>query len=136
MWLGPLILAAAVFWLALGAATIRHDMGGPIDDRKEDMRDMDGVRIAGDCYSACTLYLGLPETCVTPDARLGFHSPFLRVAGLDVPMPRDQWEAVTQDMASHYPPAIAEWFLRNARYHTEPVILTGRQAIEMGARPC
>jgi hypothetical protein len=140
MWIGPLVIASVIVWACLGwwafGKTVRHDMGGVISERIAEMQGMDGVRIVGKCYSACTLYLGLPHTCVTPSARLGFHSPFMRVAGLDVPMQPDQWEATTRFMAAHYPTGIAEWWMRDARHRTNPVILTGRQAIEMGARPC
>src|SRR5262245_38819221 len=36
------------------------------------------VRFSGPCRSACTLYLGLSssQTCISPGASFGFHSPF------------------------------------------------------------
>jgi hypothetical protein len=36
------------------------------------------VRFSGACRSACTLYLGLAQsqTCISPGASFGFHSPF------------------------------------------------------------
>lgn len=36
------------------------------------------VRFSGSCQSACTLYLGLApsQTCISPGASFGFHSPF------------------------------------------------------------
>jgi hypothetical protein len=36
------------------------------------------VRFSGSCRSACTLYLGLAssQTCISPGASFGFHSPF------------------------------------------------------------
>jgi hypothetical protein len=36
------------------------------------------VRFTGACRSACTLYLGLAsgQTCISPGASFGFHSPF------------------------------------------------------------
>lgn len=115
------------------AAAILFDLGGPVAERIDIMRGMDGVRIDGVCVSACTLYLGLPETCVTPEARLGFHSPSTR-SGL--PLPREEWERVTRQMAAYYPPAIREWFMADARYQADPVFITGRQAINAGATPC
>jgi hypothetical protein len=33
------------------------------------------LRIGGWCASACTAYLGNPNTCVTPSAQFGFHGP-------------------------------------------------------------
>src|SRR5262249_45720268 len=36
------------------------------------------VRFSGACRSACTIYLGLAssQTCISPGASFGFHSPF------------------------------------------------------------
>lgn len=36
------------------------------------------VRFSGSCQSACTLYLGLAsnQTCISPGASFGFHSPY------------------------------------------------------------
>ncbi|WP_316196596.1 hypothetical protein [Bradyrhizobium sp. SZCCHNS3053] len=61
--------------------TIHDDGGGVIVKyvrRYSDMRDNhQKIEVAGECASACTLFLGLlPETqyCVRPTARLGFHT--------------------------------------------------------------
>lgn len=36
------------------------------------------IRFSGSCQSACTLYLGLAsnQTCISPGASFGFHSPY------------------------------------------------------------
>lgn len=137
MWLGPLLLVSAVFWVCVSwqafGRTVTLDTGGPVAARLDEMRGMDGVRIEGTCLSACTLYLGLPETCVLPSARLGFHSPSTRSGIL---LPPGEWDRVTRLMAEQYPAPLADWFLREARHHTELVPLSGAQAISLGARPC
>jgi len=34
------------------------------------------VRFSGRCDSACTLYLGLPRSCISRNASFGFHLPY------------------------------------------------------------
>lgn len=138
LWVGPMLILSLAFygligWWAFGQ-TVTNDNGGPVQERIDQMRGMDGVRIVGDCMSACTLYLGLPDTCVTPSARLGFHSPTSALPG--IPLPREDWERVTAQMAAHYPPAIADWFMREARWSERVMLLSGREAIRMGVAEC
>lgn len=81
--LAAMIMAVLLMLAPAYAApvVITHDEGGVIIDyisKYSSMRD-DGVKlvIAGDCASACTLFLGiLPRTsyCVLETARLGFHT--------------------------------------------------------------
>lgn len=138
-WLGCIIVMAIWFWIGVGVGaafgrTITHDIGGSVADRFVEMRGMTGVRIAGVCRSACTMYLGLPETCVTPDAVLGFHGPRTR-SGL--PLPRPEFERITQQMADQYPPALRRWFMDFARYETDGFYsLSGSDVIALGARKC
>lgn len=137
MWLGHAFVWAVVFYCALAwavfAKTVHHDLGGSVQQRVEQMQGMDGVRIAGDCMSACTLYLGLPGTCVTRQARLGFHSPSTTIG---LPLVPEEWERVTRLMAAHYPQGIAEWWLRKARFSGDMLVLSGEQVARMGARLC
>ena len=142
-------LCAVVLGLGVGMAAfspsealaldVTRDMGGPVDARFQKIRDLGQnqtpVRITGTCVSACTLYLGLPQTCVMPEARLGFHGPSSALPG--IPLPPDEFERVTQQMAAHYPPALRAWYLAEARMITGSYItISGREAIRMGARPC
>lgn len=118
---------------------IRADIGGDLQQRFteiEQLRVQDvWVRIEGTCVSACTLYLGLPKACVVETARLGFHGPRSRLAGL--PLPRPVFDRLSLQMAHYYPPPLREWFLRKARLVTQDYYeLTGAQAIAMGARRC
>lgn len=132
-------LCAFTFAPAGMAMDIRNDMGGPVAERLVKVQRLDAqgtpVRILGNCISACTLYLGLRKTCVSPEARLGFHGPSSRLAG--IPLPYEEFDRVSRQMAAHYPEAIRQWFLSEARFETDSyIVITGRQAIAMGARSC
>ena len=52
------------------------------------------------CWSACTMYLGLPDgqVCVHPKARFGFHGAFPST-------PENTWE-----LAKYYPEHLQRWF--------------------------
>lgn len=126
------LLLAAV--LSTGLPIIDKDYGGKLYARIESMEGMVGVEIRGECYSACTLYLGLPETCVHKDAKLGFHGP---KSPFGIPLPEDVFERDTRVIASYYPPKIRKWFMEKARYEIYGLkVISGRKAIRMGARPC
>lgn len=62
--------------LAIPAHARPIDNGGRIGDYIERIVAASGQRheIAGDCISACTMWLGHRGTCVYPDAELWFHS--------------------------------------------------------------
>lgn len=121
------------------AMIVTHDMGGSVRERLSEVESLRAsgteVRIVGTCVSACTLLLGVPTTCVTPSARLGFHGPSTRRNGL--PLPRAEYERVSLQMAQLYPPRIREWFMSKARKVTgDYILMSGRDAIAMGARAC
>jgi hypothetical protein len=121
------------------ALDVRNDMGGPVSQRINKVEQLRAagtqVRILGTCVSACTLYLGLPNTCVSSSARLGFHGPSTPMRGL--PLPREEFERVTRQMAGYYPGQIRGWFMTEARMITESYYtISGAQAIAMGARAC
>lgn len=121
------------------ALVVTRDMGGSVRERIAQVNRLTArgteVRIVGTCVSACTLYLGVPNACVTPTARLGFHGPATRVKGL--PLPRAEYERISLQMAALYPPALRAWFLSEARLETASyIVITGQQAISLGARRC
>lgn len=138
----PAAVMAAALLLAppLAAEVIRHDMGGDLDRRVALVAQMRAagtpVRIEGTCVSACTLYLGLPNACVAPEAELGFHGPRTNMPG--IPLPHADFERQTRVMAAHYPGPIRDWFMAEARLLTTAsyYVLTGTEAIRMGARAC
>lgn len=124
---------------AASALDIRKDLGGAVSQRIAKVEKLRAagtqVRIIGTCVSACTLYLGLPNTCVLPSARLGFHGPSTRLKG--IPLPRQEFERVSRQMAAYYPGQIKGWFMSEARLRTGGYYtISGAQAIAMGAKAC
>lgn len=114
------------------------DTGGSLDWRLEEVKKLratdTAVVISGQCHSSCTMYLALPKTCVTPEARLGFHGPRTAKGSR---LPTSDFKYWTDIMAAHYPPQIARRFMRDWRHKiANHQIITGTQAIVMGARPC
>ncbi len=62
---------------------IQNDPGGQIisaiADRKRLERWGGPIEIRGFCNSACTIFTTLPNACLAPDARIGFHSSNVNV---------------------------------------------------------
>lgn len=119
------------------ALVIRNDPGGPVAERVAQIATLSTtgqtVKILGRCASSCTMLLSI--ACVAPSARLGFHGPSSQYPG--IALPPAEFERVSRQMATHYPPAIRTWFLREARLVTGDLLtLTGAEAIRLGAKKC
>lgn len=116
---------------------IERDYGGSIAAY---MREVDALRqrhlrveIVGECRSACTLYLGAENVCVSRSAALRFHGP----SRPDAPLTPRQFDAFSVRMAQYYPEPIRSWFLETARYRlTGTYTLTGPTLIRMGVPEC
>ena len=134
-----LTLIAVLLAAPASAKTVTNDRGGAIDHRLTEIAALrstgEPVVISGWCASSCTLYLGLPNTCVKPSAKLGFHGPRLPMG---LPMTASEFDRLSRDMAAHYPPQIAEWFMRKARHKqgSGTMQISGSKAIKMGVRKC
>lgn len=63
-------------------------------------------RIDSHCQSACTMFLSIRNVCVTPDATLLFHAGGNMQKGIVNP-------ARSQQMASHYKPALRQYVMAN-----------------------
>ena len=63
-------------------------------------------RIDSHCQSACTMFLSIRNVCVTPDATLLFHAGGNMQKGIVNP-------ARSQEMASHYKPALRQYVMAN-----------------------
>ncbi|MEZ5779567.1 MAG: hypothetical protein R3E44_14525 [Paracoccaceae bacterium] len=119
---------------------ITNDTGGSVAERVRTIRKMrhegQGVAIPrGRCLSACTLYLGLPNTCVGRRARFGFHGPSSATPGIG--LPRAEFERWSRIMAEHYPTPIRRWFLQTARHRTIGVyMVSGAELIRLGVPEC
>lgn len=119
--------------------SIANDPGGAVEDyarRVAALRDSAvEVRITGGCWSACTLYLALPQTCVTRTARLGFHGPSSRYPG--IPLPQPAFDTISRRMAAHYPEPLRGWYLAKGRFRTRGFTeFTGAELIRMGVPRC
>lgn len=90
------------------------------------------VEIAGECVSACTMYLAIG--CVTPKARLTFHGP----SYYGLPMAPHDFDAWSRFIAAYYPAPLAAWFMAEARHRNlVPLPPLGQaQLVAMGARAC
>lgn len=118
---------------------ISNDRGGSVTARIREIRNIQrlGQKVeirTGFCNSACTMYLGMDNTCVSSKARFGFHGPRLRNKGKVMsPAKFDQWSQV---MANHYPPILRHWFMTEARHSNSLVTLRGDQLIALGVTQC
>ena len=66
------------------------------------------VEVRGTCLSACTMYLGLTNLCITPSAEFGFHGPTRN--GRKLPAEEfDHWSLV---MARDYTPQLQRWYMQ------------------------
>lgn len=109
-----------------------HDNGGGIVGDFLEVRDQwiaagTKVRISGYCASACTLFLGVPDVCVEPDARLLFHAPFF--------MPLENVRVYNSFMTvlftAEYPPAIQQWIVSKGGLGPDWIILEGSELLDL-----
>jgi hypothetical protein len=117
---------------------IRNDPGGIISDRMHTfyrLRDAgERVVIDGQCYSACTIVLGIlppDRVCATPRARLGFHAAWVPdMDGRPLTSPEG-----TAAMWGFYPDVLRKWINSKGGLSRKLVVLSGR---ELGSivRPC
>jgi hypothetical protein len=129
-----LALALCLASLSPASASPRPmDRGGRLDVYAQRIAAAQGAhRIAGDCYSACTMWLAYPGACIERSARLWFHGAF------DI----GREEVVASDgnaiMTAYYPPQVdrivSPW-LRTLRFSSKHT-LTGAQLIALGMRAC
>lgn len=124
---------------ALPVLEIRNDRGGklrPQLSRLETLR-LSGqpVRISGDiCYSTCTMYLGLPQTCVMPTTTFGFHGP----SQYGRPLDQATFEQASRLIMAQYPPVLQDWYMAYGRHELRGLLkVTGAHLIRIGgAKPC
>ncbi|PTV97672.1 hypothetical protein C8J27_101789 [Rhodobacter aestuarii] len=118
------------------AIVVRGDLGGDVGARANKIQAMAAagqtVAIKGACYSSCTMYLGLPGSCVTRNSSFGFHRPSFYGAAL----PPKKFEFWSQLIAAHYPPALKSWYLREGRYSVNLKMISGAQLIRLGVPEC
>lgn len=123
------MIAAAL----IAALIITHDEGGRVDTYAAAVAsETRAVRIDGLCESACTMYLGASDVCVTERARLIFHRPRNGFIG-ELP-PVYFWRAV-DTITSFYPAPIASWYRANV-VNGGSYKITGSELIRLGVKEC
>lgn len=132
--LGAALCAALILPMSAQAQsvrTIRNDGGGVVNDYiiRANLAVIRGdrVRIDGWCASACTAYLGNPNTCVTPSAQFGFHGP-------SGGSPAENRRAA-QTLARHLPAVLRDWYLIKAAplQGSEHLSISGKELVRIGA---
>ncbi len=124
--------------LLLTPMVVRNDRGGLLRDRLIELgklrRSRRPVEISGAvCYSTCTMFLGLPQTCISPRTTFGFHGPSTFGRALDP----TAFDRATRVIASYYPQPLRSWYLNTGRYKIKSMYkLKGQQIISMGIRAC
>lgn len=117
---------------------IGSDRGGFIRERQLEIRRLQAsgqpVEIRGAlCYSTCTMLLGLPQTCVSPNTEFGFHGPSRSGTRLGAA----EFEYYSQLIAQYYPSQLKDWFLKKGRNRINGVHrIKGSEIIRMGIKKC
>jgi hypothetical protein len=111
--------AASTTWV-----TIKDNPGGYVHEYRSTYRDYKrkgvNVRIDGECRSACTLvtvYVSADHICITPKAKLIFHSERL---------PDGTETSITSldslELTLEYPPYITNWLMNHGGSLTDTVV--------------
>lgn len=134
VWMAGVVPVAAQ---TANAIIVRSDRGGYIGQRDRQISALRAqgtrVELQGTCLSSCTMYLSLPNVCISPKAVFGFHGPSRNGEALS-PTDFDRWSQV---MARHYREPIRSWFMNEARYTVSGYYrLSGSQLISMGYPSC
>lgn len=117
---------------------VGNDRGGFVRDRLIELRNLRAsgrrVEIRGNiCYSTCTMLLGLPNTCISPNTKFGFHGPSKSGQRLS-PAKFDFYSRV---IAEHYPQKLNAWYMETGRNRINGVYkIRGSELIRMGVKAC
>ena len=117
---------------------VGNDQGGLVSRRAEEISRIlsqgTHVEIRGQvCNSACTMYLGMPDTCVMPQTSFGFHGPSHYGRRLS---DRD-FEYWSQVIAAHYPDPLRNWYLTEGRTRISDYFrISGTELIRLGVQQC
>ncbi|MFV0386585.1 hypothetical protein [Paracoccus sp. (in: a-proteobacteria)] len=107
---------------------IINDSGGNIlhmaQRRQELAKSGKLVRIRGYCRSACTMLITLPNACLGPDARVGFHAPRLPDTHIIPPY-------VDQIMGNYYRNGIRDRWFGGWNRSLKMTVLTAQEYIRL-----
>jgi len=117
---------------------VGNDRGGFIRDRLIELRNLRAsgrrVEIRGNiCYSTCTMLLGLPKTCISPDTTFGFHGPTKSGKRLAP----DRFEYFSRVISQYYPAPLQSWYMSTGRNRLRGMHrIKGSEIIRMGIQEC
>lgn len=121
-----------------GAYVVGNDRGGFLRDRLIELRNLRAsgrrVEIRGRiCYSTCTMLLGLPQTCISPDTTFGFHGPSKSGNRLSP----ERFEYFSRVISQYYPAPLRSWYMTTGRNRIKGMHrIRGSEIIRMGIRAC
>jgi hypothetical protein len=123
---------------ASATVLISGDIGGMMENyvaRFQQVRQSgEPVVIDGECYSACTMVLGLVprnRICATPNAVLGFHAAWQ----FDKSGSRVASASGTRDLMKTYPASVRAWIARHGGLTPNMKFVRGRDLAAIVA-PC
>lgn len=117
---------------------VRNDRGGLVGARAEEIirlrKSGRRVELRGRvCLSSCTMYLGVPNLCVSVGTTFGFHGP----SYYGQPLSARDFEYWSQLIAAHYPDALKRWYLAKGRHRKSGYYqVKGSALIAMGVPRC
>jgi hypothetical protein len=117
---------------------VGNDRGGTIRTRLRELGQLrkaqTRVEVSGRiCYSTCTMFLGLPNACISPNTTFGFHGPsnYGRAAAPAT------FNRASEIIARYYPLQLRDWYMTKARYSINRMHkIKGSQIIQMGVASC
>ena len=117
---------------------VNNDRGGSIRDRLIELRNLRAsgqrVEIRGEiCFSTCTMLLGLPQTCISPNTTFGFHGPSKSGKQLKP----DRFEYFSRVISQYYPVPLQTWYMSTGRNRISRMYrIKGTEIVRMGVRAC
>ena len=136
-----LVAAISATGLQAGGAppyVVENDRGGFLVDRLREIRNLRAsgqpVEIRGRvCLSTCTLFLGLPQTCIHPSTSFGFHGP----SRMGRKMTAERFDYYSRVIAQYYPEPLQSWYLRKGRKKIRGMHrIPGERIVAMGVPAC
>lgn len=121
----------------LAALVVQSDRGGLIGQRSQQISALRAVgqrvELRGTCLSACTMYLGLQNVCVSASASFGFHGPKRDRR----PLTESEFNHFSKLMANNYREPLRSWFMSEGRYRTSGYFgVSGSELIRIGYQEC
>ena len=123
---------------AIPSLEIGNDRGGSLRERLREIRELrrtgQPVRIVGQiCYSTCTMFLGLPQTCVSPNTVFGFHGP----SSYGRALAPDVFDHASRLILENYPDPLKQWYWETARHGIWRMSQkSGADMIRIGVQAC